>query len=205
MLNTLLTAALFATFALAQSVVTGDLAGTVTDQSGAVVSGATATLKSVDTGVTQTAQTSSTGAFRFVLLKPGDYKLDVTQKGFKSTTQTVHVAIGQTGTANVKLEIGAASEVLEVTSSTPLIETENANIATSYSTQQLSALPTPGNDITSYAYSAPGVALNSAAGYGNFSAYGLPSTSNLFTTNGNDNMDPYLNLNNSGASNLSLG
>ena len=47
--------------------------------------------------------------------------------------------------------------------------------------------------------------VSNGAGYGNFSSFGLPSTSNLFTTNGNDNMDPFLNLNNSGASNLTLG
>jgi hypothetical protein len=205
LLATLLMTALFATFGLAQSVVTGDLAGTVTDPSGAVVSGATVTLKSADSGFSQTAQTSSTGAYRFVLLKTGDYRLTVTQKGFKSSAQTVHVAIGQVVSSNVSMELGSTSETLEVNAAAPLIETENANNATTYSTQQLSSLPTPGNDITSYAYSAPGIALNSAAGYGNFSAYGLPSTSNLFTTNGNDNMDPYLNLNNSGASNLSLG
>src|SRR5262249_34709924 len=115
------------------------------------------------------------------------------------------VSVGQITTTNLKLELGATSEVLEVTGAPPLVETENANLATTYSSAQLSQLPTPGGDVTSYAYSAPGITLNSAAGFGNFSSYGLPSTSNLFTTSGNDNMDPYLNLNNSGASNLSLG
>jgi hypothetical protein len=131
--------------------------------------------------------------------------MTVKQTGFKSVSQPILVSVGQITTTNVRLEVGTTSEVLEVTGAVPLIETENANLATTYSTNQLQQLPTPGGDITSYAYSAPGITLNSAAGYGNFSSYGLPSTSNLFTTNGNDNMDPYLNLNNSGASNLSLG
>ena len=47
--------------------------------------------------------------------------------------------------------------------------------------------------------------MNTGQGYGNFSAYGLPATSNLFTVNGENDMDPYLNLNNSGATNLTLG
>jgi len=123
LLATLLTTALFATFGLAQSVVTGDLAGTVTDPSGAVVSGATVTLKSADSGFSQTAQTSSTGAYRFVLLKPGDYRLTVTQKGFKSSAQTVHVAIGQVVSSNVTMELGSTSETLEVNAAAPLIET----------------------------------------------------------------------------------
>jgi hypothetical protein len=59
--------------------------------------------------------------------------------------------------------------------------------------------------MTAYAFSSPGVTISTGGGYGNFSAFGLPGVSNLFTTNGADNMDPYLNLNNSGASNLTLG
>ncbi len=53
--------------------------------------------------------------------------------------------------------------------------------------------------------STPGVSLSTGAGYGNLTANGLPGTSNLYTVNGNDYNDPYLNLNNSGASNLLLG
>ena len=204
-LGLFLLVALFTGRALAQSIVTGDAVGTVTDPSGAVVSGATVTLTSADTGATQSVTTGSNGFYRFPLLKPGKYEMVVKQTGFKSVAQSILASVGQIVTTNVKLELGAASEVLEVTGEAPLIETENANLATTYSTSQLRQLPTPGNDVTSYAYSAPGITLNSAAGYGNFSSYGLPSTSNLFTTNGNDNMDPYLNLNNSGASNLSLG
>ena len=47
--------------------------------------------------------------------------------------------------------------------------------------------------------------MNTGRGYGNFSSFGLPATSNLFTVNGENDMDPYLNLNNSGATNLTLG
>jgi hypothetical protein len=191
--------------AAGQSVVTGDAVGTVNDPSGAVVSGATVTLISSDTAATQSVVAGANGFYRFALLKPGQYSLIVKQTGFKSTSQTILVSIGQITTTNVKLELGATSEVIEVTGATPLIETENANLATTYSTNQLRQLPIPGGDVTAYAYSAPGVTMNNAAGYGNFSSYGLPSTSNLFTTNGSDNMYVYLNLNNTGASNLSLG
>jgi hypothetical protein len=66
-------------------------------------------------------------------------------------------------------------------------------------------LPTPGGDMTTIAFTAPGVVVSTGMGYGNFSAHGLPGVSNLFTINGNDYNDAYLNLNNSGASNLMLG
>ena len=201
----LLVAALMALQAAGQSVVTGDAVGTVTDPSGAVVSGGTVTLTSSDTAAAQSVATGANGFYRFPLLKPGNYSLTVKQSGFKSMSQTILVSVGQITTTNVRLELGSTSEVLEVTGAPPLIETENANLATTYSTNQLQQLPIPGGDVTAYAFSAPGVTMNNAAGYGNFSSYGMPSTSNLFTTNGNDNMEPYLNLNNSGASNLSLG
>jgi Carboxypeptidase regulatory-like domain len=206
-LATLLLTALFAVQMLGQTIVTGDVTGTVTDPSGAVVSGATVTLKSADSGTTQTTTTNQTGAFRFALLKPGEYKLAISQKGFKSVSQTVQIAIGQVTTANSKLEMGSQSEVLEVTGAAPLIQTENANISTSVSQLQVDLIPNSGNDLTAIANTAPGVQMSSASGggYGNFTAFGLPATANLFTVNGNDEMDPYLNLNNSGATNLLLG
>jgi hypothetical protein len=59
--------------------------------------------------------------------------------------------------------------------------------------------------LTNYALSAPGVVLSTGAGYGNFTSYGMPATSNLFTVNGGDMNDPISNLNNSGSSNNMLG
>src|SRR5450432_381928 len=193
------------TLMFAQTVNSGDVTGTVTDPQGAVVSGATVTLTNDVDGHTQSTTSNASGAYRFSFLKVGDYKLSVTATGFKSVNQTVTVAIGQVLNISVKMELGATSEILEVTGAAPLLQTENADESTTFNETQLKALPAPGGDITSYAYTAPGVVVSNGAGYGNFSANGLPSTSNLFTVNGNDYMDPYLNLNNSGASNLTLG
>jgi hypothetical protein len=199
-LGTFLTA-----FAFAQSIATGDLTGVVSDSSGAVVPGASVTLHSDADGNEQTGQTNGQGQYRFTLLKPGPYSINVKSAGLSAAQVHVEVSLGKVVNMPIQVGIAGTSTTVEVTAETPLVETQNANLATTYDTLQIAALPNPGGDITSYAYSAPGVTLNSAAGYGNFSAYGLPSISNLFVTNGNDNMDPYLNLNNSGASNLSMG
>jgi hypothetical protein len=69
----------------------------------------------------------------------------------------------------------------------------------------LESLPNPGGDITYFAQTAPGVVMNTDGGNGNFSANGMPGTSNLFTINGMNDNDPFLSVNNSGASNLMLG
>src|SRR6202034_2542924 len=190
----------------AQSVVTGALNGTVTDPSGAVIVGGTVTLTSSDTGASLTTQTGTSGGYSFGLVKPGRYVLVVSQSGFKQSTQAVDVTLGETAVANAKLEIGSGSVTVEVTGQGALLQTENANISTSIETAEIENLPNPGGDLSNIAQTAPGVTMNtSGSGYGNFSAFGLPGTANLFTLNGNDYNDPFLNLNNSGASNLLLG
>lgn len=189
----------------AQTIVTGDVVGTVVDPSNAVVANATVTLSSAETGVSQATKTTATGLYRFSLLKPGTYTLLVEQPGFRKVSQSVVVGIGNVTTANVQLQVGQGSETVEVTGAAPLLQTENANIETSLSAKAIDEMPNSGNDLTAVAYAAPGVLMSTGGGYGNFTAFGLPATSNLFTVNGNDEMDPYLNLNNSGASNLLLG
>jgi hypothetical protein len=190
---------------IAQNIVTGGISGTVTDPSGAVVSNAKVTLKSNAEGNIQTTSTTSTGLFNFPLLKPGSYTVTLSQSGFRTVGETVEVQLGQVSAVNIKLAVGNTSETVEVSGQAPLLQTEDANISTTYGGSQITALPVPGGDITSYAQTAPGVLMNTGGTYGNFSAFGLPATSNLFTLNGNDENDPFLNLNNSGSSNLLLG
>jgi len=192
---------------IAQSIVTGAVSGTVTDPSGAVVPNTTVTLVDKGTGTTQTRITNSAGLYTFSLLQPGSYVLSVAHSGFMKESQPVEVTLGQTALANFKLTVGSTSETVEVSAATQSIQTEDANLSTTIGQRTITNIPNPGNDITYYAQTAPGVAMNNSSGngYGNFSAFGLPGTANLFTMNGNDYNDPFLNLNNSGASNLLLG
>ena len=104
----LLIAAVMAPSLMAQSLVSGDLAGTVTDPSGAVVSGATVTLKSVATGATQTATTNSNGAYRFSLLPPGSYSVSVSAQGFSKADTTVSVNVGQATIGDIAMQVGTA-------------------------------------------------------------------------------------------------
>jgi hypothetical protein len=193
---------------VAQSIVTGGIAGVVTDATGAVVTGATLTLTNPATGDSFTTTSSAAGEFVFALLKPGQYTLNVSKEGFKTATRSVTVNLGTTVGVNQTLEIGTGATTVEVTGVTGAqLQTENANISTTFETKQIQEIPNPGGDITYVAQTAPGVTMNSSSGggYGNFSTFGLPGTSNLFTVNGNDYNDPFFNLNNSGASNLLLG
>src|SRR3984957_19736639 len=198
---------LLPTLVSAQSIVTGAISGIITDPSGAVIVGATLNLKNNATGEMQTTNSHADGVYQFSLLKPGTYSLTVTQQGFKQLSQTVEVLLGQTSTSNLKMELGAGAVTVEVSGQGAMLQTEDANISSNFDTNQIQNVPNPGGDITYVAQTAPGVTMNSSTGggYGNFSAFGLPGTSNLFTINGNDYNDAFLNLNNSGSSNLLLG
>jgi hypothetical protein len=191
--------------AFAQTVVTGDVAGSVTDQTGAVVPDASLTLKSMATGETKTATTGRTGDFRFALLRPGTYTLSATAKGFATTEKQISVDLGQVQNIKMQLGVQGQAQVVEVSEAVELLQAENANLATTYNQAQLQNLPSPGNDMTNYAMFSPGVTVSTGAGYGNYSAFGLPGDSNLYTVNGLDMNDPFNNLNNSGSSNMMLG
>ena len=191
---------------LAQSDVTGDITGTVTDQSGAVIADASIQLKGQD-GSTQNAETSKSGTYRLSLLKPGNYVLTATASGMKTVSRTVEVQVGQVKQISFSLPVGSSTETIEVSAEAPLVSSDSPDLATTFSSRQIQQLPSPGADITNVAELTPGVITNTGTGfgYGNYTAFGLPGTSNLLTVDGNDDNDPFLNLNNTGASNLSLG
>jgi hypothetical protein len=188
------------------SLTSGDITGTVIDPSGAAVPNASVTLTSKDTGVTQTATTNSTGSYRFALLNPGRYTVAATSPGFQAgNPELVTVAIGETSTVNVTLTVAATTTTVEVTAGGNAVQTENGNISTNITPEQITNIPNPGNDLSYFVQNAPGATMNTQAGYGNTAMYGISGTSNLFTVDGMNENDPFLNLNNSGATNLLLG
>lgn len=99
--------------------------------------------------------------------------------------------VGQAQAANLTLAVTGTQEIVEVTSESPIIQTENANLATAVPTIQLTTLPMNGGDLTTVGFTVPGVRVNVGGGSGNFNANGIPLTSVLFTINGADVMDPY--------------
>jgi hypothetical protein len=190
----------------AQSNVSGDITGTVTDSTGNAVAGAQVTANSADTGATKVVTTNSVGSYRVSLLTPGKYTVTVSANGFEKSATTVLVSNGQVNTQDVHLAVGSNTTTVEVTGSeVPVLDTEDANITTTFDMQQVQSLPNPGNDLTFIAQTSPGAVMNTQGGYGNFAIFGLPATSNTFTVNGGYENDPFLNLNNSGATNLLLG
>jgi hypothetical protein len=179
----------------------------VTDQSGGAIPGATVSaINAGRHGAARTATTSSIGTYFIDLLSPGEYQVVAEAKGFKKTEQgPIRVTISQTSTLNLTLEVGSQKQTVEVTANAQLIQTENPNTTSTISSQSLASLPNPGNDLTYAVQVAAGAIMNTSSGYGNMEFNGLPATSTNFAIDGMDANDPFLNLNDSGATNLQLG
>jgi len=189
----------------AQSTTNGAISGTVTDATGAVLPDITVNLKSTEKGFTNSTKTNAQGFYQFPLLEPGKYAVTIAAAGFKTSTLTTTVSVDATSSLNAKLEVGAAGTTVEVTGDAALLQTENSEISTTFNSREISEVPNPGNDLTFVAQTAAGSVMNTGMGAGNFASFGVSASSNLFTLNGMYDNDPFLNLNNSGATNLLLG
>jgi hypothetical protein len=195
---------LFPEVVISQTLTTGDIVGTVYDPTKAVIPNVTVTLRNLDTEVKQETVSNAAGFYTFKLLNPGRYEVTAKEAGFAEIKLPVTVSLGQTTTADVTLPISQIAETIEVSGVAPII-TQTASVNTSFAPIEVKELPSAGGDITNIAQTSPGAVANVAGGYGNFTVNGLPATSNLFTVNGENDMDPYFNINNSGATNLTLG
>ena len=152
---------------VAQSTVsTGSIVGTVSDPSGAVISGAPITITNIATHQVVNLVTNSSGSFNSGALVPGDYKTRVSAKGFSSAEVSLTVLVGNTSTANVKLQIGQEAHVIEVRDSEVRVNTEQATVQGVLNTQQIENLPVNGRNFMDLAQLEPGVQIQDGADLG---------------------------------------
>jgi hypothetical protein len=200
----------FVSFAVAQSLTTGAIAGVVVDQSGAVMGSVVVTAKNVDTGGTRETQTGGGGNFLLAQLDPGRYEVTAESAGFeKAKSGPITVAVSRVASLQFKLKIGSATATVEVKQEASLIEPDNPNTTTTLNAAQLAEIPNPGNDLSYVANLAPGALMNVGSvhfgGAGNVEFNGLPSVANSFSIDGLDANNPFFNTNASGVSGLQLG
>lgn len=121
---------------------TGSVSGTISDQSKAVIAGATVTITSIGTGAERAAVTNSSGAYDFQALQPGIYTISVEAKGFKrALTRDVVVSVASAATVDISLEIGAATETVTVTATQEVINLSSPTISNVINTRQVQDLP----------------------------------------------------------------
>lgn len=155
LLAVLFMVALWFTAAFAQETTAG-IQGTVKDPSGAVVAGATVEVTSPALIGKKTAVTDAGGYFRFAQLPPGTYTLTVTAANFRGYRQDdINLEVGHLPTLDPVLQVGTASETVEVSGQAPLVDVTQSKVQTNISQEQIAALPT-GRSFQSVIPFAPG-------------------------------------------------
>ena len=155
----LLVCLLFTGLVHAQGVgASGDIRGTVTDPSGAIVSGATVTVTDVAKGTKHTVTTDDAGVYHVFGLLPSTYSVSVSKSGFQSEiAKAVPVIIGQTATMDFHLKVSQVSESVEVTAEVPVVETDRGSQANVINQQYISDLPINRRDYLTFTLLAPAV------------------------------------------------
>jgi Carboxypeptidase regulatory-like domain len=126
----------------------GSISGTVTDQSGAAVVDAPVTLTNVGTAEKRTENTGNDGHFTFVNLFPGQYRIDIEKQGFKHFAHPdISVQVQQDTHVDAALTVGQVSETVEVTSQTPLLQTESSSLGQVVEQRKADELPLNGRNI----------------------------------------------------------
>src|SRR5256714_4664586 len=188
----------FAVLMLAAAVLaspTGSIAGTAKDPSGASISGAKLTLTNLATNAKMETVSDSNGGFQFLQLAPAEYSLIVEAVGFKKMTeQHIVVQVDQITHAEVMLEVGSVTEMVEVNSALPLLESDRSTLSNVVNSQVISNMPLNSRQYLALALLTPGV-LPSAAGTqgGGFNVAGARSQSNVFLLDGVSNIDTQIN------------
>ena len=176
----------------------GTVTGTVTDATGAVMAGATVTVKNLATGAVYTATTSDSGVYVETQLPVGTYTVTVSQKGFKEFVATnVEVHTSSNTEINAKLEVGATSESITVEASNVQVETTSGAVGNVVEGTQVRELPLNGENFMGLVTLTPGVSpadsFNSRdkglLGGADFSVNGNPYNYNLFLVDGVNNND----------------
>ena len=142
-----------------------EIGGLVTDTSGSVVAGAGVILTRTATAETRRSTTNADGLYCFPLIEPGEYKLDVTLSGFKSTTvSSINVVYQQRARIDIKLEIGELTQSVQVTSEARLLNTEDAAIGQNVESKRVVELPIAYPSIGQLALTVPGVSFGTRMG-----------------------------------------
>jgi Carboxypeptidase regulatory-like domain len=138
---------------------TGSIQGTVTDPSGAVLSGAKVSITNKATAQTITTASNASGAYTSGALTPAEYEVRVEMKGFRTTVMNIEVQVNTTATANAKMGLGESTQVVEVQASEVAINTEQATVQGVLTSEQIQTLPINGRNFLDLAQLEPGIQI----------------------------------------------
>lgn len=172
--------------------------GVVHDPSGSSIPAAVVKARNLETNVSRSTVSNESGAYTVVGLPPGKYEVTVEAMGFKLASRSdLTLQVAENARIDFTMELGATSDVVNVTAEVPVTDTESASTGTVIDNHQVVELPLNGRQFYGLALLVPGVNLsaeNSTTGYrGGFNVSGRAETNNNFTVNGVDNNDQSVN------------
>jgi hypothetical protein len=161
----------------------GTIRGSVTDPNGAVIPNAAVQITDQVTGLSRDLTTDSQGNYEAAAVKPGNYKVTVTAPGFKTTVVDAVVAGADVVRADVKTEIGAASESVNIAAEAGLIEKDQGVISSTLNNRQLLEVPRDSREILEFLYLNPDI-TQGPTGDGSFKFMGAQSYGASFSLDG---------------------
>jgi hypothetical protein len=185
---------------------TGEITGTVTDATGAVIAEASVTVTNTATGAVRSAKTNTSGIYDFSALPPGNYNLQIEQQGFSTEIRdNIVLQVAQVARFDSILKLGNVSEKVEVTSGAPVLQTEDATVGTVVENKRVEDLPLNGRNFLSLTGLTPGVSTTTPTnqvatsreggtrGAFTVSAGGQRAYFNRYSLDGGDNTDTNYN------------
>ncbi len=164
---------------------TATLNGAVTDPSGAAVAGAKVSIANKATGLSRETETSAIGFYTLLRLPVGTYDLKVEMQGFKASTRTgVVLSVGAVATLDLRLEIGTATEVVNVTADVGMVETSRSQTSTVINARAVGDLPVNGRNFLEFVLLSP--LVNRDPRGGDLSFGGQRGTANSLLVDGGD-------------------
>lgn len=143
---------------------TGQITGSVTDPSGAIISGALVTATNVATNVRRETSSNEDGIFTLTALPPGVYTLQVEYKGFpKQVREGIELQVGQVAKIDFALQVGNVTETIQVTGAAPVLQAETAELGTVIENRRIVELPLNGRNYLQLVSLAPGATTNGPA------------------------------------------
>src|ERR1700716_3541444 len=170
----------------------GRILGTVSDQSGAAVASAKVVIMDLERGTSRTLTTDEAGAYVAADLTPGNYKIRVEGKGFKTVERpSVGVEVATDVRIDFALQPGQVSETIIVDENVPLVNTTSATLGGTLSNKEINDLPLNGRNYENLLQLRPGVMRYPGGGFSTTSANGLRAEDNAYLVDGLFNSEPF--------------
>ena len=171
---------------------TGRILGSVTDQSGAGVSGAAVVITDTQRGTTRAVATDASGDYAAPDLQPGVYKVKAEAKGFKAVERVnIALEVAQDLRVDVTLPPGSVSETVVVTDEVPLVDSTSSTLGGTLSNSEINDLPLNGRNYENLLQLRPGVVRYPGGGFSTTSTNGLRAEDNAYFIEGLFNSEPY--------------